>query len=199
MAKEKVTNLFKDYDPMWEYVKGEGQWNNFITPDAEYDTWSTNLYGQEVEDLEPALQAYLDEAVEFLKEQGKEPEDLADLYKVKDGKKYINFKRKGYNGENTPPKLYNVTGEEITGELKQDPWGGSTIRVRAMIKPYFMPAKKQGRTLIPSIAGLSYQLLAVQIIENKQGNTQSGFVDESKGGDVAPFDADPDTTENGDY
>jgi hypothetical protein len=196
----KVVNLFKDYDPLWEYVKGTGQWNNFLVADAEYDTWSTQLFGEGVEDLEPTLQAYLDEAVEFVKESGKDVEDVADLYRERDGKKYINFKRKAYGGDNEPPKLFNVTGEEITGQLKSDPWGGSTLRVRAMIKPYYMPSKKVGKTVVPSIVGLSYTLLAVQIIDNKQGTSASGFVDEStNSGDTAPFDADHDTTDTADY
>lgn len=200
MAKQKTNdNIFKDHEVMWKYVKGIGNWNSVIEVN-KYDSWSVNLSGEEVEELEGELQGYLDEAVDFAKEQGKEVDDVADLYKVnKDGKKYIQFKRKGYNGENTPPKLYNIHGDETTGQVKTEPGGGSTLRLRVMVKPYFMPSKKVGKVEVPSIVGLSYQLLAVQIIENKEYAGQSGFGDESGGAkETAPFDT-PVTTEDSDY
>lgn len=189
MAKQKANdNIFKDNEPMWKYLRGIGNWNSVIEVN-KYDAWSVNLSGEEVEELEGELQGYLDEAVAFATEQGKVVDDVADLYKVKDGKKYIQFKRKGYNGENTPPKTYNIHGDETTGQLKSEPGGGSTLRLRVMVKPYFMPSKKVGKVEVPSIVGLSYQLLAVQVIENKEYAGSSGFGDEA--GDASKAETPP--------
>jgi len=188
-AKKQYDNLFGDHEPMWQYVRGTGDWNSFIEPEERYDTWTTQLSGDEVEELEGELQGYLDEAVAFAKESGKVVDDVADLYKVKNGKKYIQFKRKGSkkDGPNTPPKYFNINGDEVTGADRKEVGGGSTIRIRAMIKPYFMPAKKVGKVDVPSIVGLSYQLLAVQVIENKEYAGASGFGDESSA-EAPPFD-----------
>lgn len=190
MAKKKIENIFSETEPLWKYVKGTGQWINVIEAD-DYEKWSVNLYGEEVIELDDELTAYLEEAIAFAKEAGKEVESKADLYKEYDGKKYIQFKRKKYDEDTAPPKLYNITGEEITGMYKKEIGGGSTIRIRAMIKPYFMPSKKVGQVVVPSIVGLSYQLLAVQIIENKEYKGASGFGDESGGNvETPPFEVD---------
>lgn len=181
MAKKKIVSIFKDYDPLWKYVRGVGNWNALIEPD-DYEKWSTNLSGPEVDELEDELQAFLDDAVQFVKEEGKVVESIAPIFKeTQEGNKYIQFKKTQYEEDTDGPKLYNVTGEEITGKLKREPGGGSTLRVKAMIKPYYMATTKT--------VGLSYKLLAVQIIEAKEYAGSSGFGDESNG-ETPPFDAD---------
>lgn len=180
MAKKKFNNIYSETEPLWKYVKGIGQWTNIITAD-DYDKWSTNFYGQEVEDLEVELQAYLDEAVEFAKKEGKVVNTIAPLYKEYEGKKYIQFKKKKYDEDTEAPKTYNITGEETTGNLKSEPGGGSTLRLRAMVKPYYMASTKT--------VGLTYGMLAVQIIENKQYQGASGFEDESTStAETPPFE-----------
>ena len=180
MAKVKqAPSIFTDTEPLWHYVKGTGQWINVVDVD-EYGKWSVNLYGDEVLALETELQAYLDEAVAFAKEQGKDVKAVADLYKEYDGKRYIQFKKPQYDEDTEGPKLYNVHGDEVTGTFKKPIGGGSTVRVRAMIKPYYMASTKT--------VGLTYKLLAMQIIENKEYKGASGFGDESGGAEKAPFE-----------
>jgi hypothetical protein len=187
MAKKKIVNIFEDAEPIWSYIKGTGQWINVVTPD-DYDKWSVNLYGDEVMDMEAELTAYVDEAVAYAKEQGKVVENVAYPYAEYDGKKYIQFKKKVYDDATEPPKLYNISGDEITGQYKKEIGGGSTVRVRAMFKPYYMGTTKT--------VGVSKKLLALQIIENKEYKGASGFQDESTT-DNAPFDgASPDASED---
>jgi len=181
MAKRKAVkreDIYEGVEPLWKYVRGTGQWNAVIDPD-QYDKWSTNLYGDEVLELKEELQAYLDEAVEIAKKAGKVVANIANPYAEYNDKEYIQFKKKFYDEDTTPPKLYNITGEEITGQLKGEPGGGSELRVRAIFKPYYMATTKT--------VGLSKGLLAVQIINNKQYVGASGFEDESTG-EKAPFD-----------
>ena len=183
MAKQK--NIFKDAEPIWKYIKGTGNWNTIIKPD-DYDKWSVNLSGQEVEDLEVELQAALDEAEKFAKSKGKNVEKVASPYAEYNGTKYIQFKKPKYDDDTEGPKLYNITGEEVTGQVKKDPGGGSTLRLRVMFKPYYMAATKT--------VGLSKKLLAVQIIDNKEYVGASGFEDESGGAETPPFEVE--TTED---
>ena len=187
MAKKKIVNIFENAEPIWKYVRGTGDWISIIDPD-DYEKWRVNFYGEEVEEMETELQGVLDEAVKFAEGEGKVVTTVANLYKEYDGKRYIQFKRKQYDEDTEGPKLYNITGEEITGKLKKEPGGGSTLRLRVMIKPYYMATTKT--------VGLSYKLLAVQIIESKEYAGSSGFGDESNGDDKPPFDADPAETED---
>ena len=191
MAKRKIKNIFEDWTPEWKFVRGEGKWNYFVEPD-DYDNWGTQLYGKEVEELIPELEEIRDKAVEFVKEQGKEVTNVNPVYKEdKEGNKYINFRKKKYDEETTPPKLYNVSGDEITGEFNQPVGGGSTLRVKTMIKPYYIPASKT--------VGVSTKLIAVQIIKNNFNGTSAGFSDES-GEDNPPFDFDSSkATESDEY
>lgn len=177
MAK-KFNNIYSDTEPLWKYVKGTGQWNNFIKAD-DYDKWSTNFYGEEVEELETELQAYLDEAVKFAKAEGKEVKNIADLYKTYEGKKYIQFKKKKYDEDTEAPKYYDIHGNEVVDKNRKEVGGGSTLKLRVMVKPYFMASTKT--------VGLTYGLLAVQVLENKEYIGASGFEDES-GEEAAPFD-----------
>ena len=188
MSKKKIINIFKDTDPLWKYVRGTGNWTSIVDTD-DYDAWTTNLSGEEVDELGTELEAYLAEAVEFAKAEGKDVQHIAnEFYKTaQDGTKYIKFKRKKYDEDTEGPKVYNITGEEITGQVKKDPGGGSTLRVRAMIKPYFMASTKT--------VGLSFGMLAVQIIENKEYVGASGFGDESSG-ETPPFEV---ASESEDY
>ncbi len=178
MAKKRIVNIFSEAEPLWKYLKGTGQWITVVDAD-DYDKWSVNLYGDEVLDLRTELQAFLDEAVAFAESEGKEVKNIAGLYKEYQGKEYIQFKKPKYDDDTEPPKLYNITGEEITGKMKKPIGGGSTVRIRAMIKPYYMASTKS--------VGLTYRLLALQIIENKEYAGASGFEDES-GGSKAPFE-----------
>lgn len=187
MAKKRTPNIFKDAEVLWKYVRGVGQWNAFVEPD-DYDKWSTNLYGEEVEELEDEMQAFLDEAVAFAKAEGKDVQTVAPLYKEYEGKRYIQFKRVKYDEDMEAPKYYNIHGDEVTGKDRKEVGGGSSIRIRAMIKPYYMATTKT--------VGLSYKLLAVQVLENKEYTGTVGFGDESGGAEpkeTAPFDTDTDT------
>jgi len=180
MAKRKIINIFKDTDPLWKYVRGTGNWTSIVDTD-DYDAWTTNLSGDEVDELSTELSEYLNEAVKFAKEEGKQIDNIADnFYKTaQDGTKYIKFKRAKYDEDTEGPKIFNITGEDITGQVKKDPGGGSTLRVRAMIKPYYMASTKT--------VGLSFKMLAVQIINNKEYVGASGFGDESTG-ETPPFE-----------
>lgn len=178
MAKKKIINIFADAEPIWSYIKGTGQWINVVEPD-DYDKWSVNLYGDEVLDMEDELNAYIDEAVAFAKAEGKVVDNVAYPYAEYDGKRYIQFKKPVYDDTTEPPKLYNISGDEITGQYKKPIGGGSTVRVRAMFKPYYMGSTKT--------VGISKKLLAMQIIENKEFKGASGFGDESDG-ETVPFD-----------
>lgn len=189
MAKKKIMNIFADTDPIWKTLKGEGQWNSLVEAD-DYDKWSTNFYGQDVEDLEEELQAYLDEAVEFAKAQGKEVKGVADIYKEYEGKRYIQFKQKKYDDDTEPPKYYDIYGNEIEGKNRKEVGGGSTLKIKAMIKPYYLSTTKT--------IGLTYRLLAFQVIENKVYSGVGGFEDESEGV-TPPFEADNTVEENEDY
>ena len=187
MAKQKRENIYENTEPLWKYVKGTGNFNALRDVD-QFEKWSTNLSGEEVEDLEVEMKAMLDEAVKLAEEKGKVVKNVADLYKTYEGKKFIVFKKKQYDEETKGPKLYNVHGDELV-DLKgfQEPGGGSTLRVRAIIKPYYMATTKT--------VGLSYGMLACQIIDNKQYVGASGFGDESGGAkEEAPFE-----TESEDY
>jgi hypothetical protein len=186
MAKKKVKSVFADYEPLWKFVRGEGYWVNIKDPD-DYGNWNVNLYGNEVDELKEELEAYLEDAVEFAKGEGKDVQTVADIYKTdKEGRKFIKFKKPQYDEDTPGPKVFNVTGEEVTDSWNAPIGGGSKLRVKALIKPYYMPTTKT--------VGLSFKLLAVQIIENKEFAGGSGFGDES-GGDTPPFD----TAENEDY
>lgn len=190
MAKAKIKNIFADHEPIWKYVRGTGNWNAVIEPD-DYDKWSINLSGDEVEELEGELQGALDEAVSFAKEEGKVVNTVAELFKkTNDGKRYIQFKKVKYDDDTEGPKLYNISGDEITGQLKKEPGGGSTFRIKAMIKPYYMATTKT--------VGLSYKLLAVQIIESKEYAGSAGFGDESNS-ETPPFDAESQTAGTEEY
>lgn len=193
MAKKKIVNIFAEAEPIWKYVKGTGQWINVVEPD-DYDKWSVNLYGEEVLEMDDELTAFLEEAVAFAKSEGKDVQTVAQTYKEYDGKKYIQFKRPKYDEDTEPPKLYNIHGDEITGTYKKEIGGGSTVRVRAMIKPYYMASTKT--------VGLTYKLLALQIIENKEYKGASGFGDESGGAEPteeAPFEGGTEKATDSDY
>ena len=184
MVKKRTPSIYQDYDVIWKYVRGIGNWNSLVSPD-DYDKWSTNLSGQEVEDMEVELQAYLDEAVKFAKAEGKDVQTISPLYKEYQGNRYIQFKKPQYDEDTEAPKYYNINGDEVTGKDRKEVGGGSTIRIRAMVKPYYMATTKT--------VGVTYKLLAVQVIENKEYVGASGFGDESGGAepkaeDVAPFD-----------
>ncbi len=178
--KRRAVNIFEDYDPLWRFIRGEGKWVNIVQPD-DYGNWSINLYGDEALELETELQAYLDEAVEFAKEKGKDVQVVADLYsKDQEGNKYLKLKKKQYDEDTPRPKIYNVTGEEVTDEWTEPIGGGSKLRVKVMFKPYYMGSTKS--------IGLSKKLIAVQIIENKKfAGGGGGFQDESSG-ENPPFE-----------
>lgn len=195
MAKKKIVNIFEEAEPIWSYIKGTGQWINVVEPD-DYDKWSVNLYGEEVLEMKDELTAFVDEAVAFAREQGKVVDNVAYPYSEYDGKEYIQFKKKVYDADTPPPQLYNLHGDEITGTYRKPIGGGSSVRVRAMFKPYYMGTTKT--------VGVSKKLLALQILENKEYKGASGFVDESGGADrvdEAPFEAETSTspTSNSDY
>jgi len=121
-----------------------------------------------------------DQAVEYAKEKGKDVQNVAHfLKKDKQGREFIHAKRKQYDVETLPPKIYSVTGEEITDQFNEPVGGGSAIRAKVMIKPYYMPTTKT--------VGVSTKLLAVQIIKNKEFAGGSGFTDESSQ-DNPPFE-----------
>jgi hypothetical protein len=179
MAKKKVKSVFADYEPIWKFVRGTGYWVNIKDPD-EYGNWNVNLYGEEVDELEEELKAYLEDAVEFAKEAGKDVQHVADIYKTdKEGRRYIKFKKPQYDEDTPGPKIFDVTGQEVTEEWNTPIGGGSTLRLKVLIKPYYMPTTKT--------VGLSYKLIAVQVIKNKEFAGGSGFVDESSA-DNPPFD-----------
>lgn len=185
MAKKKIKNIFEDYEPLWKFVRGEAKWLYIKEPD-DYDNWSLNLYGEEVEDLIPELVEYLAEAVVFAKEQGKEVKTVAEVYKTdQDGNKFIKPKKKKYDEDTYPPKIYNITGDEVTEEFNKKLGGGTKVRVKLMVKPYYMGTTKT--------VGLSTKLIAVQVIKPVEYAGGAGFDDES-GGDTPPFDV-----ENEDY
>jgi len=181
MAKRKIKNVFEDYEPLWKFIRGTGKWVNIIKPD-DYGSWSLNLYGDEVEELETELQAYLEEAKEFAISEGKDVQVIGDIFGTdSDGNRFIKLKKKQYDEDTPRPKIYNVTGEEVTDQWTDPIGGGSKLRVKVMIKPYYMPSTK--------MLGLSKKLLAVQIIENKQyAGGGGGFQDESSG-DNPPFES----------
>jgi hypothetical protein len=186
MAKKKVKSIYENTEPLWKYIRGEGYWVSIKEPD-DYGNWNVNLYGDEVMELEEELQAYLNEAVEFAKAEGKDVQNVADVFKTdKEGRKYLKAKKTQYDEDTPPPKIYNITGDEVTDEWKDPIGGGSKLRIKVMIKPYYMNTTKT--------VGLSTKLMAVQVIKNKEFAGGSGFGDES-GGDTPPFD----TVENEDY
>ena len=187
MAKKKIKNIFEDYEVKWEYIRGTANWVYLLEPD-DYDNWSLNLYGDQVDALEEDLQEYLDTAVEFVKEQGKEVTTVAPIYNVdQEGKKFFKLKKKKYD-ENTPkPKIYNVSGDEVTDSWNKPIGAGSVVRVKVMIKPYYIPATKT--------VGLSKRLLAVQIIKNETFGGDAGFKDESNNGDTPPFEVEESDSE----
>ena len=179
MAKKKIVNIFEDYEVLWKFVKGTTKWVNIIEPD-DYDSWSLNMYGEEAEDLAVEVQAYLDEAVKFAKGKGKDVQLIQPILKKdNEGKQFLKFKKRKYDGDTKPPKVYNKTGEEVTGTFNDPIGGGSLLRVKALIKPYYMGTNKS--------VGVSMQLLAVQVIKNVEYAGSSGFVDESSS-DNPPFE-----------
>ena len=179
MAKKRVKSIFEDYDVLWKFARGTAKWAYLLEPD-DYGNWSLNLYGPEVEEMEEELQAYLDEAVEFAKEQGKDVQAVAPIYnKDNEGNTFMKVKKKQYDEDTPRPKIFNVTGEDVTDTWSEPIGGGSTVRVKMLIKPYYMPTTKT--------VGLSKKLIAVQIIKNKSFTTNGGFTDESSN-DNPPFE-----------
>ena len=180
MAKSKVKNIFQDYEPLWKYIRGEAKWAYVLEPD-DYGNWSVNIYSDEIEELIPELKEMLDKAVEHVENEGKEIKVISDEFtKVdKEGNTFMKFTRKKYDDDTPPVKLYNVRGQEVTGEWTEPIGGGSKVRVKVMFKPFYIPATKS--------VGISKKLLALQIIENKKFS-DDGFTNESSDDD-APFES----------
>ena len=179
MAKKKIVNIFEDYEPLWKFVRGDGYWVTIKQPD-EYGNWGCKLYNGEVPELEEELEAYLAEAVEFAKDKGKDVQNVAPALKTdNEGRKFLKCKKVQYDDDTPPPKIYSITGEEITDTFNEPIGGGSYIRVKVLIKPYYMGTTKT--------VGLSSKLLAIQIIKNKEFAGGSGFGNEATD-DNPPFE-----------
>ena len=186
MAKRKIVNIFEDYKPLWKYIRGTAYWVNVKEPD-EWGNWGCKLYDGELPEIKEELEQYLNDAVEFAKEKGKDVQHVAPVLKTDSkGREYLQCKRKQYDEDTPPPKIYNITGEEVTEQWNEPIGGGSKVRVKVMIKPYYMGTTKT--------VGLSAKLLAIQIIKNEWQSGGSGFVNEASE-DNPPFSAE----ENEDY
>ncbi len=180
-AKKKIVNIFEDYDVLWRFVKGPCKWVSIVAPD-DYGNWSLNMYGDEIEDIKEEIQGYLDEAVRFAKEKGKDVQTINPILKVdNEGKSFMKIKKPQYDEDTPQPKIYNITGDEVTDTFKTPIGGGSMLRVKMLVKPYYMGTTKS--------VGVSMKLLAVQVIKNVEFAGGSGFNDESST-DNPPFTPD---------
>jgi hypothetical protein len=181
IAKGRAT--FNKEASKWGYVKGEAKWCKFLKPD-DYDKFSVNLSGSDIEDLIVELEAMRDEAVEAVEALGKKAIP-ADVYKEEeDGTKFISFKLPAvdYEGKPNKIKVYDVSGN-LVEDWDKEVGNGSVIKIKYQAKPYYMASTK--------MVGISYRFYAMQIIKLEEYTSKdSGFGDETDGN--APFDTDED-------
>lgn len=185
MAELKIAKgraKFEGLDPIFGYVKGTAKWAQVLKAD-EYGNYSISLYGKDVEELEEELSSYLDEAYEAVVAAGKKAVK-ADIFKVdQDGEKFIGFKlpETKYDGEPNSIKIYDVTGK-LVEDWDKLIGNGSKVKIKYMVKPYYMPSTK--------MVGLSFRFYALQVLDlvEYSGGGDSGFTDESSSS--APFDTD---------
>lgn len=178
---------FEKESAKWGYVKGKTMWCKFLKTD-DYGKYSTNLLGDDIEDLIVELEAIRDEAVKAVEDLGKKAIP-ADVYKVDDeGNKFISFKlpETNYEGKPNKIKVYDVYGN-LMEDWDKEVGNGSTIKLKYMAKPYYMASTK--------MVGISYKWYAMQVIDlvEYSGGGDNGFGNEAD--DDAPFD----TEDNQDF
>jgi hypothetical protein len=173
--------LFSKEDSTWKYIKGTTKWGHILEPN-QFDAFSIDLYGEDVEALAEELENLTDEAYQAVEEVGKKIAGKADIFKVDEetGKKYLQFKLNAeYDGKPNKIDIYDVTGKKVTDEWDKLIGNGSTVKVKVQFKPYYMSSSK--------MVGLSKKFYALQVLDLVEyGGADSGFGDETDG-DV-PFD-----------
>ena len=168
--------VFEEVEPKFGFMKGEAKWAHILKP-SQYDKYSIDLYGDEVIEHIPVFEEMAQKAAEEIKQAGKKVALVADVYKENDeGVKYIQFKKAatGKEGPIPHPPIYDVYGN-LVEDWDKLIGNGSIVKVKYVAKPYYMAATKT--------VGISYKLLALQVIklvEYTEGG--GGFGDESGGG-----------------
>ena len=175
MAVAKVKNILGEIEGVFGYVKGTAKWAKVLEV-GQFGSYSVDLYGEYLDEIKDIAGQLQRDAEIVVKEAGKKYQ-LADLVKENDdGEEYVQFKLPENKYDGTPNKItiYDAFGN------KQDDWdkligNGSTVKIKYMMKPYYMNSTK--------MVGVSYKFYAVQVIDLKeyQGKDE-GFGDESADG-----------------
>ncbi|MBD3841945.1 MAG: hypothetical protein IE909_08680 [Campylobacterales bacterium] len=172
MAKIVKGKVTFETEPKFGYVKGYTKWAKILAPD-DYDKYSVNLYGEEIEGMETELKELLDTAGKELEALDKQF-TVADIFRVDDsGKKFLNFKLNATDFEGKPQniKIYDVTGKEVTKTWNALIGNGSLVKIKYRVAPYYMAASR--------VLGLTFRFYAVQIINLQEYKATSGFGDET--------------------
>jgi hypothetical protein len=179
VSKGKV--IFDKEASKWSYIKGTAQWAHIIEPN-QFDKFSIDLYGDEVEEHAEELENLLDEAYQAVEEAGKKIAGKADIYRVNDetGEKYLQFGMNAeYDGKPNKIDIYDVYGKKIP-DFDKLIGNGSIVKIKVQFKPYYMASTK--------MVGLSKKFYALQLIDLKEyGGSDGGFGNEA-GDDTTPFD-----------
>ena len=156
--------------------KGKAQWCKYLEPD-QYGTYAVDLYldEEDEENFVEVLEGMRDAAYEALKKDNPNIviKDVADVYKIKDGKKCFTFKSKPEQLKKTNGKItiIDIKGQEDK-EFNKLVGNGSTIKVGFMAKPYYMQSTKS--------VGVALRFTAMQVIKlNEFSKSASGFADET--------------------
>lgn len=179
MAKAKIKSaldvISENVDTLFSVTKkGTAQWCQVLEVD-QYGNFGTDLYlnDEDTESLIETLEELRDTAQVALQEAGHEIKNIADVYKIKDGKKCFSFKSKPdqlikQDGKVT---IINVYGEEDK-DWKQLVGNGSLVKVGFMARPYLMASTKS--------LGVALRFTALQVIKLQSfSRASSGFGDES--------------------
>lgn len=181
--KGRVTFTEEASEAKFGYLKGTCKWAELLQV-GMYGTYGIKMYGDEVVEMGEELQAMQDSATAEVEELGKK-NIKADIFKEdEDGSKYLAFKLKETKADGTTNKVtfYDAGGTQVE-DWDKLVGNGSTVKIKYRIAPYYMASTK--------MVGISYTFYAVQVIDLKEfkGKGDSGFGDETSGGDV-PFDTD---------
>ena len=174
----KMKQIITETEAQFGYIKGTAKWAHILEPN-QYDSFSIDIYGEEVEQL-------VDEVLSVLQSDGAKEVDaagkkyqLADLYKTNEetGEKYLQFKLKDkdYEGKQNKIKLYDAGGSLVT-EWDKLIGNGSIVKIKYRSAPYYMNSTK--------MVGVSNRFYAVQVIklEEYKGGADAGFGDETSEG-----------------
>jgi len=178
---------FDKEDSKWMYLKGTAQWAHILEPN-QFDKFSVDLYGEDVEELAEELENMLDEVYQAVEEAGKKIAGKADIYRVNEetGKKYLQFGMNAeYDGKPNHIDIYDVYGKKVTDTWDKLIGNGSTLKIKVQFKPYYMASTK--------MVGLSKKFYAVQVIDLVEyAGDNSGFGNEAGAEGDAPFDTNED-------